>query len=518
MPLIKPGRWTVNPADIDPRFLNLWSDLKWIVPLWQGDNPGKGVHVITPNGGLQIASTATWTTGSGKYGHWVDGVNCSGDSDLVLGPLPVPLRFSGFDDFTIMFVFKFNDASNFTPYLGQDSASSSGRVEVYLNGSDQLICQVVAGGTSGLGTPTITFIDGEDYVVTVSREDGGTEFAGYVNGVLDNRNPGNGAQSANTSLPLGVFGSPGTSWVGAETGRGYLVAAWDRAFSEEEHLAIHRDPFGFIRPKVEPSGIFSSLYANADGTIESVVNEVDSVLGFPQVRATTYSTEAADTTSHDVDMTGVQEGDRAILFACMDNDAGDTDISGMPAGWSLMHKDGQSAGGGQDLEIWEKINCTGSESSFQYTTNTSERSKNRVFFITGSSENALEASAASNAANVNPDPDTVTASWGSALNLFIAFYISDNQRGDATAYPTSYTDNQYTNTVVTGTDQDVAYGVATRELEAASDNPATFTKNFANRWRAVTLVVQPGSSLWPSINDDPEFSDDTDWINNARSV
>jgi hypothetical protein len=271
----KPGRWMPNPADIDPQFLNYWRDLKWIVPLWQNENPGKGVSVIAPSGAAQIASTATWTVGSGRYGHWVDGVNCSGDSDLVLGPLPERLRFSGAQDLTVLLMFKFNNASGFTPFLGQDSASSAGRLEIYLNGSDQLIGQVVNGGTSGLGTPTITFIDGEDYIVTVTRRDGGGEWFAYVNGVLEAPEVGGGSQTVDVTLPLGVMGSPGTSWVGAESGRGYFAAAWDRDLSHEEHLALHRDPFGFITPYPQLFGLSVELFATATGTITAVVDEID---------------------------------------------------------------------------------------------------------------------------------------------------------------------------------------------------------------------------------------------------
>jgi hypothetical protein len=55
-----------------------------------------------------------------------------------------------------------------------------------------------------------------------------------------------------------------------------FIAGWDRVLDAGEVRQLWQDPFGFVRPKVEGLPTFSSLYSTADGTLESVVDEIDS--------------------------------------------------------------------------------------------------------------------------------------------------------------------------------------------------------------------------------------------------
>ena len=64
-------------------------------------------------------------------------------------------------------------------------------------------------------------------------------------------------------------------------------------------------------------------------------------------------------------------------------------------------------------------------------------------------------------------------------------------RGKATAYPTNFDDNQHTFDSTTGDNTIVNYGVATRELNASSEDPGAFVKNSTDGWRAFTLAIRP---------------------------
>jgi len=117
--------------------------------------------------------------------------------------------------------------------------------------------------------------------------------------------------------------------------------------------------------------------------------------------------------------------------------------------------------------------------------------------------------------SANPDPDSVTASWGSDDNLFIAAMAWDDSDGGDTvdAYPTNYTSNQ------TVSDDLLSAGrgaIATRELTASNDDPGTFTTSAAEEWWAGTVVVRPAAgNNTPTIS---SVTDTPDPTNPKRSV
>jgi hypothetical protein len=89
-----------------------------------------------------------------------------------------------------------------------------------------------------------------------------------------------------------------------------------------------------------------------------------------------------------------------------------------------------------------------------------------------------------------PNPDAVTASWGSADNLFVAVTGYDTNIA-ITGYPTNYGSNQINSPSSGGSGRG---GVATRELAASNDNPGTFTLFEATEWWAGTVVVRPAAT------------------------
>jgi len=136
------------------------------------------------------------------------------------------------------------------------------------------------------------------------------------------------------------------------------------------------------------------------------------------------------------------------------------------------------------------------------------------------------------------DPASLTPSWGSAATLWI---VSAGATGgtnpSVTAWPTNYTEiDQATGNFGT----DVMAGMASRSLEASSEDPDAFTVGgSAENVRAATLAIQPAgavtslfatstqtivdvvdetdatSDLHLSVDDDPASPNDADWVNNA---
>lgn len=95
------------------------------------------------------------------------------------------------------------------------------------------------------------------------------------------------------------------------------------------------------------------------------------------------------------------------------------------------------------------------------------------------------------ATTANPDPPNVTAPWGAADNLFLTYYGWDGNNSH-TAYPANYTVDQATNRWANTGGGGIA--VATRELNAAGDNPGAATISASVATVSNTVVVKPAAA------------------------
>lgn len=296
-----------------------------------------------------------------------------------------------------------------------------------------------------------------------------------------------------------------------------IVVTYAGAVNRHNHSAHSYTGVGAIGAstvKTSSSGLVGEpdvdITTTADGSM--IVGGFNQLLApFPRVRATTFSEETANTTTHDVDMTGVQAGDHAILFAFYDMEAAPApQVSGMPSGWVQIVEGGNSAGAGMFYEIWEKVACTGSEVSFTYTLDQSQKSQNRVFLISESHPTQPTAAGSQGSgggadAGTTPNPPSITASWGTAANLAIAFYEAEAPRGYTLAYPTGFPQNNYTSVTTTSTDESsIAYGVATSRVNSATSDPPPFTKSSTDLWVARALMVRPTATA----ADSPTYTPD----------
>jgi hypothetical protein len=96
------------------------------------------------------------------------------------------------------------------------------------------------------------------------------------------------------------------------------------------------------------------------------------------------------------------------------------------------------------------------------------------------------ATATGTTGNANP-PSLNPAGWGTEDTSWIA-YCGLDASVTVTGWPTSYSDNQHGDN--TGGTGGCSHGFATRGLNAASDDPGTFT-NGSESWMAVTIAVRP---------------------------
>jgi hypothetical protein len=114
--------------------------------------------------------------------------------------------------------------------------------------------------------------------------------------------------------------------------------------------------------------------------------------------------------------------------------------------------------------------------------------------ITGNhASQAPEKGTAATGSSVNPNPPSVTASWGGEDNLFLATYGQQNGTGAASGFPTNYT-SQATNWSGNVANPSSG-GLASRALTNATDDPGTFTTPDNSNWITQTIVIRPAAAV-----------------------
>lgn len=155
------------------------------------------------------------------------------------------------------------------------------------------------------------------------------------------------------------------------------------------------------------------------------------------------------------------------------------------AGWTVVSGMDGTVGAGP-IALWKT--ATGSEgASASVTWTTSRGNRWTSFRIAGAHTAAPEAgSRAGPTNNSNPDPGSVTPSWGSAASLFIPVVQVGTASNGVTGYPSGYI-NQYS----TGGSGTIGIGVCTLVKTASTEDPGTFTTTSSANWFSQTIAVRP---------------------------
>lgn len=104
--------------------------------------------------------------------------------------------------------------------------------------------------------------------------------------------------------------------------------------------------------------------------------------------------------------------------------------------------------------------------------------------------NGVEAGTTATGSSANPDPPSVTPTWGDDDNLYITVVGQDRA---ATPTVWSLPDNQATETSPHVSFM-VSVAVSTDELTGASQNPVAYTMDDSDDWITNTIVIQPAAS------------------------
>ncbi|MHC4621337.1 MAG: hypothetical protein ACYTEQ_26645 [Planctomycetota bacterium] len=219
-------------------------------------------------------------------------------------------------------------------------------------------------------------------------------------------------------------------------------------------------------------------------------------MAFPQVVATNTSVEAVNTLSHTVDLpAGIQAGYILLdFFAC---DAVPT-ITWPNEGtdWYQLFETA-NAGNACKLSAAYRIADGGEGASITVTTSAEQQSAHHTYLISSwHGTTAPEDANADGGSTSSPNPPALNpANWGTEDTLWFAVVSYDAPGGNGTisAYPTNYTNGTNTESGTGG--GAVGIGTCRRELNAASEDPSTFTLDDVVGTVVATVGVRPAAAV-----------------------
>lgn len=191
---------------------------------------------------------------------------------------------------------------------------------------------------------------------------------------------------------------------------------------------------------------------------------------FPQVLATNHSgtNGLPSSATHNAALPSLASSNLLLLFVGL-NAA--TTIS-TPSGWTLLFSSTAAAG---RLAAFYKIS-DGTEGATVTVTAGASANFCCVSYALSNYQSAPEAGIAvtNGGVSLSPNPPNLAPSWGSAKTLWFALCLDNGTDTPARTNPTGY-GNAVSHASTTLSDNQLTLTTCRRELEAASDNPNTFS-------------------------------------------
>lgn len=215
-------------------------------------------------------------------------------------------------------------------------------------------------------------------------------------------------------------------------------------------------------------------------------------MAFPQIRSEGSWANGAGDTTHDILIPAtVVAGDRIVVGLIFGNGSGQATAT-WPGAWTSLGS--QSITQMSSYVRYKVADGTEGGTTIAVTSDVATRSAAKVWVISGAG--GIECTAPRLDTDANINPDGITATWGSADNLFLTLFMLDGSQ-NLTAFSSGYTG---TGSQADGTSCIVAW--QRKESAAASDTPGLATRSGANVSYSYTLVVEPGASTLTDVDTD----------------
>lgn len=387
---------------------------------------------------------------------------------------------------------------------GTITQTNAGAATTTITGSGTVFAPSMVGATLQYGDGATTTIS--SYVsptqITVSASRLITSASNYV--ILDGSV---GSWSYTTSLPKALRNADGF----AANGYMYLIGGRDASgectpttlvgpISANTTIATRNNPTGIGEWYETNESYGGDRYGAAVAYAGGKVYVNGGACGFPSVSKINTQGFNADTTDHIVNMPStVDAGDLLITLITSDGNATITDPDGA-GGWTQVRT--QVNGTAVRGTVYAK-DAVGNEDSarINFATSATEEMATQVIRIPASKWNGniadIEASTGATGSSTTPDPDSLTASWGVANNLWFAF-VAGSSFESVTASPTNFGDTYHVNTgTVVG---DASASSSRFESAVATLNPGSYTVTPTNDWVAITIAVRPATFAYTGAN------------------
>lgn len=208
-------------------------------------------------------------------------------------------------------------------------------------------------------------------------------------------------------------------------------------------------------------------------------------MSFPVVESVTKTVNTTAATTRFISLPAtINPGDLLILIYSAE--FADTDV---PSGWTfLLREQITSSPNTEGISIFYKF-ADGSEGpTVSVFTSSGTEMCAHVYRISGAA--AIQgASVDGGSTPGDPNPPSLSPSWGSDDNLWVAVGMTYAGSAASMTPPTNYTGGEFSTSGVEADDTQLA--TAHRELIAASENPGTFDFSVNALWAAATLAIRP---------------------------
>ena len=206
-------------------------------------------------------------------------------------------------------------------------------------------------------------------------------------------------------------------------------------------------------------------------------------MAFSQVPSFNAGAQPVNLTEHTLYLPpDIVSGDLLLFFGLSD---GAPTIT-LPEGWTELFQ--VASGIAVKLGAWYRIADGGEGASITVTTSDAEMFATTSFRITGYLGTPEASTATGN--NTNPQPPSLTPSWGAKDTLWFACQGNDTNR-TIVSYPTNYT-NGYS--ALANDIEGCNLGTARREFNIATEDPDGFYISEADEWVTATVAIQPAEA------------------------
>lgn len=209
---------------------------------------------------------------------------------------------------------------------------------------------------------------------------------------------------------------------------------------------------------------------------------------FPTHGAPTATADAAGTTSHTINLPAFSTGDRIIVIS-YNRDPGSYTL---PAAWTQLESLNDPATSTHRFIAYYRDMQAGDASTVVGTSAVSAKAASTATkFTAGTFDSGVGPyHASTNGTSATPDPPNLAPGVGALDFTWVAAFGENQQNTTISVYPLTGNNTRVPTTGGAGTTGGIQ-GYCDQDINAASQNPGTFTSSFNSKWTVVTLAVAP---------------------------